>query len=167
MPFKHISAISRLARGACPPRSVQPLAVRMLSSTPYQFTEDKNAGYIGEQTQTEGPPSHIKNSKTTGPKVTAKRDTEDPSTQPGGSKAKDAKDKDRENNGSRTSEKTEDQKKAEEEEKEYRAEVEQHNKEFEEGYDRVTEHAAEAKDDEKFWKGILYSYPLDVESGSY
>jgi hypothetical protein len=128
----------------------------MRSSTPRRFTEDKSAGDIGEQTQTEGPPTHVKDGKTPGPKITAKRDSEDPSTQLGGSRSKDAKGKNAESNGSKTPEKTEDQRRAEEEDKEYRAEVEQHNKEFEEGYDRATEHAAETKDDEKFWKGALY-----------
>jgi len=43
--------------------------------------------------------------------------------------------------------------KIDENERAYQAEVEQHNKDFAEGYDRAADHATEMKVDEKFWKG--------------
>lgn len=81
---------------------------------------------------------------------TTKNGLEDSPGQSGASKSETA------STGSKAPQKTQEETMMEKEEREYQAEVERHNREFANGYDRVEELVTENKVDEKFWKGAYH-----------
>lgn len=143
--------LASLVRLANPLSIRQPLSIRTLSATRGRFTR----GYGTVK-------SEIKDNE-------AKNVPKDSSGQSGGSKSKDAKDMgsspsggqanwNTASTGPKAPRKTPEEIKIEEEDIEYQAEVERHNKEFAGGYDRVPELSAENKVDEKFWKGAYQQH---------
>jgi hypothetical protein len=144
--FKSTTVCSNSVHRANPLSICHPVALRALSSTRGQYV-----GSYDTVTRTH------KSEET-------HKIQEDSSVRPGGSRLKgenelassstDGKvDKNVRRNGVKALQKPAEEAKMDEEEREYQAEVEQHNKEFAEGHDRAADHATDMKVDEKFWKG--------------
>jgi hypothetical protein len=145
MPFLPTTTVpSRMVRRVHPLIVRRPATIRALSSTQSRFVEGYGTGTGDSKGEA------------------AKKVPEDSPSKPSASRSKDARivessstardtRKGEEGKGPKSPQQT-----AEEEEREYQAEVQQHNKEFAEGFDRAAELAPEMKVDEKFWKGKHY-----------
>ncbi|TVY83195.1 hypothetical protein LSUE1_G000855 [Lachnellula suecica] len=170
MPFLRPTAFSSLSRRAAHLSIRQPLAVRSLSSTPSRFSQgygDGEGDPKGEAPQEQGTSQATRNVEHPGPKSPAEgqgtKSPEDASAQSGGSRSKDAKESGSSPTGGSVgggggksssngaSPKIHDKSvPGGDNSADKQAEVEQHNKEFEQRHDRAPK-AENDKVDKKFW----------------
>ena len=147
MPFLEPAKVPfSLLRRSNPRITRQPVTIRALSSAGSRFADNQGIGSrssksnLAEESPKESSPQ---------PPVSPSKDTRD--ARPGSTTGDEGKRS--EGNKSNAPRNKSGPFKAEEEEREYQIEVEQHNKDFAEGYDRVPELPSEMKVDERFWKG--------------
>lgn len=123
----------------------KPAAIRALSSTRRQYVGGYDTARRSNKNESSGKLRKDPSSQSVGWRFTGEAEI--------GSNSKTGNmDKNIKHSVSET-QKSAEETKIDENERVYQAEVEQHNKDFAEGYDRAADHATEMKVDEKFWKG--------------